>query len=228
LEKIIAKSEAVVLEIADVSDRQKAANLLNLPTGSAFDIFTAEQKDSVLNWGAKLVNITPAQFEASFKSRKPFVLMQLPLQKMMVGNVRMYEREFELRAKKYKLPLSGLETMEDQIGIFDRMDSKTMAEGIMEMIRNPEKSSDSYTEMVNLYVKHDLKGLSELIESSEDFGESMDELLTKRNQKWIPEIDKLTTDKTCFIAVGAGHLVGKNGVITLLQEKGYEVTPVKL
>ncbi len=229
LEKIISKSDEIILEIADISDKTKAMKLLAMPEGkSCFDIFTQQQKDSVLNWGAALTGITPAQFETSFKGKKPFVLMQLPMQKMMMGNIRMYEREIELRSKKYNIPLSGLETMEDQISIFDRMESSTMAHGILDMIHNPSKSEDSYIEMLTLYKNHDLSGLAKVIENTKDFGESIDELLTKRNLKWIPKIDSLTTSKSCFIAVGAGHLAGNNGVINLLKEKGYEVIPVKL
>lgn len=53
-----------------------------------------------------------------------------------------------------------------------------------------------------------------------------EELLYKRNREWI---EKLATDnhsETAFIAVGAGHLVGDEGVLTLLEENGYSVSEV--
>jgi uncharacterized protein YbaP (TraB family) len=50
--------------------------------------------------------------------------------------------------------------------------------------------------------------------------------IIKRNQKWIPIISKLIQKKSSFIAVGAAHLPGKEGVLNLLQEAGYKITPI--
>lgn len=56
-----------------------------------------------------------------------------------------------------------------------------------------------------------------------------DGLLFKRNQNWLPKIiTALKTKQTVFIAVGVAHLDYKSGLITLLQEKGYTVTPIQL
>jgi uncharacterized protein YbaP (TraB family) len=55
-----------------------------------------------------------------------------------------------------------------------------------------------------------------------------DEFLSKRNQNWVPKIKESISSKKCFIAVGAGHLGGPNGLIRLLQKEGYTLTPVQL
>jgi uncharacterized protein YbaP (TraB family) len=59
-------------------------------------------------------------------------------------------------------------------------------------------------------------------------GNSQEALLDKRNQNWIPLIEKNITSKPTFIAFGAGHLGGKNGVVALLRAKGYTLTPIRL
>ena len=228
LQKIITKSDEIVLEIADVSDKTKAQELVKLESGSCFDIFSKEQKDSVLNWGATLMNIKPEQFEAAFQKTKPFVLMQLSMNKLLMGDVRMYEMELDLMAKKNKIPLSGLETMEFQLSIFDQMKPADMSRMIMEQVRNPQKSLESYLEMAVLYSKQDLNGLFKIINESDELGDSHDELLSNRNHTWIPKMIELMKTKSCFFAVGAGHLGGEDGVIQLLKNKGFEVTPVKL
>lgn len=228
LQKIITKSDEIVLEIADVSDKTKAQELVKLESGSCFDIFSKEQKDSVLNWGATLMNIKPEQFEAAFQKTKPFVLMQLSMNKLLMGDVRMYEMELDLLAKKNKIPLSGLETMEFQLSIFDQMKPADMSRMIMEQVRNPQKSLESYLEMAVLYSKQDLNGLFKIINESDELGDSHDELLSNRNHNWIPKMIELMKTKSCFFAVGAGHLGGEDGVIQSLKNKGFEVTPVKL
>jgi uncharacterized protein YbaP (TraB family) len=49
-------------------------------------------------------------------------------------------------------------------------------------------------------------------------------LVTDRNSKWLPLIDAyMNTPQTEFILVGAGHLVGPEGIIALLKKKGYMI-----
>ncbi len=227
LDKIISKSDEVILEIGNLSDQSSLMKLMTLDSGSCFDIFTPQQKDSVLNWGADLLGIKPEQFEKGFEKRKPFTLMQLSFQKMISGKVRMVDMEIESKAQQDKIPISGLETIEYQLSIFDKMPSEELANFIMETVRNPEKGEKTFQKMVQYYYKQDLENLAKLILESDDLGSSAEELLDKRNKNWIPKMEELMKTKACFFAVGAGHLGGPNGVIELLRQKGYEVTPVR-
>ncbi len=51
--------------------------------------------------------------------------------------------------------------------------------------------------------------------------------LGQRNKNWIPKIENNIKNGQVFIAVGAAHLPGENGVIQLLRNKGYKVTAIK-
>lgn len=54
-------------------------------------------------------------------------------------------------------------------------------------------------------------------------------IITTRNNNWITKIYEVLADnKKAFIAVGAAHLDYKDGIIALLKQKGYTVTPVVL
>lgn len=227
LDKIISKSDEVILEIANLSDQNSAMKLMTLDSGSCFDIFTPQQKDSVLKWGADLLGITPSQFEKGFEKRKPFTLLQLSLQKMITGKIRMVDMEIESKAQQDKIPITGLETVAYQISIFDKVPKEEMANFIMEAVRNPNEGEEDFQKMVEYYHKQDLESLAKLILESDELGSSAEELLDKRNHNWIPKMEELMKNKACFFAVGAGHLGGPNGVIELLRKKGYEVTPVR-
>jgi uncharacterized protein YbaP (TraB family) len=227
LDKILSKSDEVVLEIADLNDQSAVMKLMTLDSGSCFDIFTPQQKDSVLNWGADLLGTKPAQFEKALEKRKPFTLLQISLQKMITGKVRMIDMEIESKAQQNKIPVSGLETAAYQLSIFDKVPDEEMANIIMEAVRHPDEGEKNFREMVNYYHKQDLDNLARLILESDELGSSAEELLDKRNQNWIPKMEELMKTKACFFAVGAGHLGGSNGVIELLRQKGYEVTPVR-
>lgn len=227
LDKIISKSDEVVLEISNLSDQSSMMKLLMLDSGSCFDIFTPQQKDSVLNWGAELLGLKPEQFEKGFEKRKPFTLLQLSFQKMISGKIRMVDMEIESKAQQDKIPVSGLETIEYQLNIFDQMPPEELANFIMETVRHPNEGEKTFREMIQYYHKQDLEGLAKLILESDELGSSAEELLDKRNHNWIPKMETLMSSKSCFFAVGAGHLGGPNGVIELLRQKGYEVTPVR-
>jgi uncharacterized protein len=60
-----------------------------------------------------------------------------------------------------------------------------------------------------------------------DTGERMtQELLIERNAYWLPKLIQSLQQKPCFVAVGIGHLKYKNGLLTALRAKGFEVQPV--
>ena len=61
------------------------------------------------------------------------------------------------------------------------------------------------------------------------FSEGMNEdiLLKNRNLNWIGQLKNILKEKNVFIGVGAAHLLGKDGLITLLRKEGYTLKPVE-
>lgn len=227
LDKTLSKADQLVLEIDEsIADRAKAQKMLMLDSGNVFDRFTKEQADSIIQWGSSLLGMKPEVFEKSFSGMKPFVLMQIGVQAMMNARSKSYEMELMSKANANKQPIKGLETMESQFAIFENMDAADLTEMIMEGIRHPEKAAETQKELVELYVAKDVEGLAKLITESEDMGSNADELLFNRNRNWIPVMTDFMKTQSCFFAVGAGHLGGEKGVIQLLKDAGYTVTPI--
>ena len=52
-------------------------------------------------------------------------------------------------------------------------------------------------------------------------------LLDDRNNHWVQELPALMQEQPLFVAVGALHLVGKNGLVNQLRARGFTLTPVK-
>ena len=61
-----------------------------------------------------------------------------------------------------------------------------------------------------------------------DFLRFEEVLLTSRNRAWIDAIEAQAPGRNVFIAVGAGHLPGREGVLNLLTQRGYEIAPLPL
>jgi uncharacterized protein YbaP (TraB family) len=147
---------------------------------------------------------------------------------MSMEGSKSYEMELVEKAKKRKLEVEGLETAEYQISMFDSIPYTEQAKMLMQAVNGEGDSSDDMMdEMVELYKKQDLEGLYKMISGSDDLGDYEDLLLVTRNKNWIPKINEFAADKSTFVAVGAGHLPGENGVINLLKKEGYTVKPLK-
>ena len=81
--------------------------------------------------------------------------------------------------------------------------------------------------MVHVYKSQQLTAMQELFNKSE-FGmeEHQDLLLDNRNKNWVTQLKTIMQKQPVFVAVGAGHLVGENGLIALLKKEGYKLRPL--
>jgi len=62
-----------------------------------------------------------------------------------------------------------------------------------------------------------------------EFPELMESMLYQRNAQWLPVMERMIADKdTEFVLVGALHLVGKRGLLSQLQRRGYRVEKVSI
>ena len=143
------------------------------------------------------------------------------------AGMKSYEMELMDLAKAQSKDIVGLETMDYQLSIFDSIPYEAQAEMLVEAIKT--ESNDGASEIDTLiyhYKKQDLNRLSELINANDDYSEYQDLLLNNRNKNWIPVMEKFMQEQKMFFAVGAGHLVGDEGVLTLLEDRGFVVSPV--
>jgi len=164
---------------------------------------------------------------------KPMLLQSFLYTDMIEKPVKAYEMEFvSLAQKRKKMQFGGLETIEDQMNVFETISYADQAKALLEMVQQV-KSADKtgaaeFAQLVELYKSQDIDAMiSHSKKSFEEMGDkSEDALLTNRNKNWIPKIGEMAKKTPCFFAVGAAHLGGENGIIRLLMREGYKVEPV--
>ncbi len=143
----------------------------------------------------------------------------------------MMEQVIMEEAKEYKKPIRGLESMGYQASVLDSIPYKLQADQLVTYIDNAMKGGDEdkeLSEMLDAYRNQDLQKLEEmLMKSDPSISNYTDVLLYNRNRNWVEKLKDLMPDKSLLIAVGAGHLPGKEGCISLLRKAGFKVTPVK-
>ena len=229
LEKLVSKSDEVIMELPSIPSPKEALPLITLKNGSFFDFFTKEQTDSILNWANSNLKMNEQLFRSVFFKMKPFVVVQTALQLQFQGKTESYEKSFYTLSNEKKIETIGLETVEQQMSFFDDLTKEEQAEMVMESIRSSEKSIESIKKMQKIYYRQNVDSLFLVIqEEGGVLSKKQTQLLDDRNKNWIPKIKNNISTKNCFIAVGAGHLGGTNGLIRLLQKEGYTLTPIQL
>ena len=123
----------------------------------------------------------------------------------------------------------GLETIDDQLKMLLRsIPIERQAEILVETIRNSKNIKKENERLDSLYTSGDLNALYNMLVEEEDMNEAEKFLLVdERNHDWLPKIEKHIKQEPCFIAVGALHLPGNDGLINLLRKAGYKVKAVK-
>lgn len=143
----------------------------------------------------------------------------------MIAMEQLIMEEAKANDKKIK----GLETMDYQLSIFDKIPYKLQAAELYKMITQPEKSDgNEIKKLTDAYRAQELNTLEELTKS-EDMGikNFSDLLLYDRNKNWAAQLKEIMPEGSFVFAVGAGHLPGEKGVINLLRKAGYIVEPVR-
>ncbi|MDJ1502582.1 TraB/GumN family protein [Xanthocytophaga agilis] len=160
---------------------------------------------------------------------KPFFIMSLVLPSTMSCQTASWETSLMSLAQEQKIETYGLETLQDQLAVIDQISYKDQASMLLETLKDTIQSQKENQKLINLYKDQDIDGMQKSIaEASQATSKYERILLTDRNNRWIPLITKIATERPTFFAVGAGHLGGKKGVIQLLRKAGYQIKPVKL
>lgn len=228
LEKLVKNSEQLIMELAGLPSPSEASELMKLPDSlRMYDFFDENQMRQIYDFAEKELGMNNAMFDMTLGRLKPYVLLQMITKKQFEGETESYELTLMNLAKKHKIEIIGLETVREQIGFFDAIPSKSMVDIIMSYFENSDSLKHQTQLMQQVYRSADLDSLGRfMMESSPELVEFEDLLLTNRNKRWLPKIVELIHKKPSFIAVGAAHLAGENGLIALLRKEGYKLTPV--
>lgn len=165
---------------------------------------------------------------AVFNQFKPMMVMSMLYLKMLpCTQTESYETTFMAMAKQQQKDLKGLETIEDQMQVFDNIPDSVEAANILKMIKDFDAQVKQFADMVAVYKEQNIQKLYASVSSSPDLMEAQDDLLKKRNSNWIPVMEQYMKEGQSFFAVGAAHLGGDIGLIALLKKAGYKVKAIK-
>lgn len=165
---------------------------------------------------------------ALLKRMKPMMLEALIYPKLMpCKNMSGIEQELLQLAKKEKKEIKGFETIQFQASIFDSIPYAVQAKDLLKNLDSINEYKVYFDSILSIYKTQQLTKIAAMMNDSSFSGAGDTEiLLDNRNRNWVTQLDSIITKKSVFVAVGAGHLPGENGVLELLRKKGYTVRPI--
>lgn len=160
---------------------------------------------------------------------KPFMVSAMLYPKMISCEMQSVEGELMKIAKEQKEETIGLETVTEQLNVFDAIPYQDQMNELVKTAKSDlDKDRNELNKMLELYKTEDVEAMYTFTQQSENVLTSKfdEELLNSRNQNWIARISKIADNKATFFGVGAAHLGGEKGVINLLRKYGFTVEPV--
>lgn len=169
--------------------------------------------------------------EASVRDLKPWAVAT------MLSNPPAATGDF-LDMQLYRLALSegkaveGLETIEEQLGVFDNLPDALQKALLVEALREREGLPEVYAELRRTYLRGDLAGLKRLstehLEGDDpELRQYFQQVITDgRNRLMAARLEPILISGKVFIAVGALHLPGEGGLLNLLMVQGWTVERV--
>ena len=162
--------------------------------------------------------------ETAFDTFEPWfaavTLAQIELQKSGFNAAEGVEVALNAAAKASGKPVAGLETLEQQLGYFHNLPQTDQIAFLISSAKDIDTFDSTINAMLDRWKAGDAEGLSKLMNDDLTSQPNLYKvLLADRNARWADWIDtRLKTPGTVFIAVGAGHLAGKDSVQVYLTK----------
>lgn len=199
-------------------------NLAGMKDGKMLEDFLGAAKFKIAD------SIFTAKMGLSLKllsGLKPMMAASMLFPSVLGCNPGSPEMTLTKLANEAKKDVIGLEKVSDQMEVFDKIPYQVQADMLYSYITETEKFKKETQEMLAIYRSANLVEMQKVMaDPTYGLDKYLDLLLTNRNKNWITQMQNIMPEKATLFAVGAGHLGGNDGVISLLRKAGYTVKPL--
>ena len=230
IDRAYASSQRLVFEtdIGAMMEPAIQAKMMELgvyPEGQ--DLFQNISETTRKNLEEKLqdLGLPPAYFSRFKPWFLAVTLTTLELQRLGFNPLYGIDLHFYTKAKADEKELAYLESVEYQLNLLGNMNAQDQKSFLTQTLKDLEISAQLADDMMTAWQNGDADDLYALLfKSFEDHPGIEDRLLTRRNKDWIQQIETMLKEpKNTMVIVGAGHLIGPEGLVELLKQKGYKV-----
>ena len=223
-------SDRLILEAADLQDEQKTLALFEKmgrsPGLPALEKRVPDDEQAALG-KAMADGGTSSQLLSGYESWAAAMLLSAASQQDLgVSQSDGVEPVLIATYKKAGKPIGGLETVERQFAAFDTLPDSAQSALLVQTIHEAKGMKALYDRILTAWAKGDMEAIAKEDQNGEQPDPMVEEaVLVQRNRDWVKAIEPMQGRP--FIAVGAGHLTGRENLIELLKAKGFTITRVQ-
>jgi uncharacterized protein YbaP (TraB family) len=231
IEKAFEQSEILVVE-ADVANISKEDIQKLMENAFYTENDTLQKNVSAETYGLvkKKLEELGASLEVANKYKPWFLGLNLvSLEALKLGFDPNYgiDRYFLEKAAERKKILE-LESLEYQFKLFSALSKKDQESFLLYILKDIKVLDRELDKLVKAWSAGDEKGIELIMTKSIKEDKRLipiyEKLVVERNRKMVSKIEEYLKEKeTFFVIVGAGHLVGNQGIIELLKGKGFSL-----
>ncbi len=224
-----SKSLLMEINLEDMDLEQLQAGMMAgamLPEGKSLPEVLGPKRYSRAQTLAREVGVELSTFDRFAPWFAAEAISQLQLLQLGFQPTSGVEMYFLERARSDGKSIAGLETVHDQIALFEGLSMDAQAEYLVSSLEQAHELPKQVDDMVHAWQRGDTAWFDDQLKSELGRDPALYQaVLAARNRKWIPKIEALLNDdQNYLVIVGTGHLVGRNSVIDLLKKDGVGAT----
>ena len=222
-------AEKLVMEIDmddldPVAGQQAAMRLGVLPAGQTLSKQLDSATAAKLAAYAQRLGIQLTMLESFRPWLAAMTLTQLHLMKLGLDPQSGIEQRMVVRAASDHKEILGLETVDEQLGLLANLSPKLQTEFLTQTLAEADQIETEIDKMIAAWRTGDTVALEKFLLDMNDSPEIARVLVANRNRNWMARLDKILNDKEDYLViVGAMHLVGDDGLVALLKQRGFKV-----
>ncbi len=227
----LASADEVWLEIDISPEADQRAQAIAMQLGAAppdrpLSSWLSEEENARLDALTQRLGVPRATLETMQPWLAGLTLSIIPIMQAGYNPASGVDRAIDAFAETNGKPLRAFETVEEQMGFFANLDAETQREILLEAIEEAEQGPEQIGTMTAAWERGDLDALERLVvdDTRDEYPEVYQALFVARNNAWIDVlVRELEGAGVDFVAVGAGHLLGDDGLVEQLRARGYTV-----
>lgn len=225
--RAFADADTLVVEVAGIADREASAKVWRLLATTRglppLSRRVPQQDAATVRTALERIGLAEREFADTETWAAALTLADLANDEDGEG------LDLQLLRERSGKRVAELEGVARQLSLFDRLPPAEQSDLLVAVARGMVSDPDGPQRLARLWRTGDIDAIAaETHKGMLADPELREALLVVRNRAWAERIDALLEGgSTPFVAVGAAHLAGSDGLPELLQAKGYKVRRIQ-
>lgn len=233
MEEALSQSNELVLEVANLEDMVGAAQAMQKlgmsPGLPPIMKRVPEDKRAALKATIAETGLPEAVLDRLETWAAALMLLAVTFKRLGLDPELGVEKQITGPFKASGRTVTGLETLQEQMGFFDSMSEEAQRAFLVSTTEDSEHTRTRFRAMLDAWAAGDVKGMERTFNDPQNMAPAMRQaLLAARNVRWAEWLHaRMARPGTVFVAVGAGHLAGDDSVQAALRRKGLKAKRVQ-